>query len=408
MIEFVLLSALLVVTALLLVVPPLLGRGARRRAHTAKRAQAEVVVGVLREQLAELKAEHAAGSIDDASFERSRSEIEQRVLEEGLVAEDGADQRPSKAWAIALILVVPLSAALVYGFIGEPDALDPATHVAQPDPQDVTPEQFAALVDQLAERLEQDASDETGWIMLARSYMMLGKFEAATQTWEKLRDRAPDSPDALAEWAEVLVAAREGDFEGEPRRLIERALELDPQHFKALALAGAAAFERAEYALASEYWERILKQVPQEDPAYASVIASINEARTRGGMELMDVPAEARMLTINGNIRLSEGLLDTGVAPDATVFIFARPAEGGMPFAAIRFPASALPTTFDFTDAQRINNGALPDEVVLAARISQTGDATPQAGDLESTTLRVTPGASGVELLIDRVVEQKE
>lgn len=405
MIEFVLFSALLVACALLLLVPPLLGRGARRRAHATKREQAEVTIGVLREQLVDLKAEHAAAKIDDAAFERSRAEIEQRVLEEGMVVEDGADQRPAAGWAITLILIVPLSALLVYGFIGEPDALDPKTHVAQTNPEDVTPEQFAGLVEQLAERLEADPSDETGWIMLARSYMMLGQFDTAAETWARLRDNAPDSPEVLTEWADLLVAARQGDFEGEPRRLIERALEVAPTHFKALALAGAAAFERQDYNGASAYWERILTEVPEDDPAYASVIASINEARSRGGMELFDVPASARLLGVDGSIRLAERLADSRMPADAVVYIFARPPEGGMPFAAIRFPASAMPTRFDFRDAQRISNAPLPDEIVVAARISMNGDAAPSSGDLESATLLVSPGATNIELVIDRVLE---
>jgi cytochrome c-type biogenesis protein CcmH len=404
-IEFAILSALLVAGALLLVLPPLLGRGARRRAHAAKRAQAEVAIGVLREQLVELKADHAAGKVDDAAFERNRIEIEQRVLEEGQVVEDGADQRPARLWALALVLVVPLSAMLVYGFIGKPEALDPATHVAQPSPQDVTPEQFAGLVAQLAERLDKDPSDETGWMMLARSYMMLGQFDVAAQTWSKLRDRAPDSPDVLTEWADLLVAAGQGNFEGEPLRLIERALELAPTHFKALALAGAAAFERQDYRTASDYWARILDDLPEGDPARASVVASINEARSRAGLDLLEVPASADALTLRGSVRLSEALKESQLPESAIVFIFARPAEGGMPFAAIRFPASALPTTFDFSNAQRINDGPLPDEVVVAARISMNGDAAPQAGDLESLTLRAAPGANGIELLIDRVRE---
>lgn len=405
MIEFVLLSVLLVACALLMVVPPLFGRGAQRRAQAEKQAQTEVAIGVLREQLADLKAEHAAGRIDDEQFERTRAEIETRVLEEGQVQELRADLSPSRLWAVALILLVPLSAAVVYLAIGEPEALDPATHVAQTNPDEVTPEQFAGLVKQLAERLETGEGDETGWIMLARSYMMTGQFDTAAQTWSRLRERAPDSPDVLTEWADVLVAAAKGDFEGEPRRLIERALELQPTHFKALALAGAAAFERADYKQASTYWERILTEVPADDPAYASVIASINEARARGGMELLDVPASARLLTLNGSIRLSERLLESSMPADAVVYIFARPPEAGMPYAAIRFPANALPTQFDFANAQRINESQLPEEVVLAARISMNGDAAPRAGDLESATLRVAPGAGGIELVIDRVLE---
>lgn len=406
MIEFALLSALLVAGALLLVVPPLFGRGARRRAQAGKRAQAEVAIGVLREQLADLKADHAAGRIDDEQFERTRAEIEARALEEGRVVEAEADPSPSRGWAVALILLVPLTAVLVYGAIGEPDALDPANHVAQPAAGDVTPEQFAGLVKQLADRIERgETTDPTGWIMLARSYMMLGQFDTAAETWSRLRERAPDSADVLTEWADLLIAARKGDFEGEPRRLIERALELEPGHFKALALAGAAAFERADYAQASAYWERILKAVPEDDPAYASVVSSINEARARGGMELLAVPASARRLTLSGRITLSERLAGSSMPTDAVVYIFARPPGGGMPFAAIRFPANALPTTFDFSAAQRINQDALPEEVAVAARISMNGDAAPRAGDMESAVLHAAPGADGIELVIDRVLE---
>lgn len=407
MIEFALLSALLVAGALLLVVPPLIGRGARRRAHAAKRAQAEVAIGVLREQLGELKAEHAAGKIDEAAYERTRAEIEQRVLEEGMVVEDGADPRPSKAWAIGLALAVPLAAVLVYGVIGEPEALDPEVRLAQPHPlpQDVTPDQFAGLVAQLAERLENDPSDPTGWMMLARSYMMLGQFDVAAQTWARIGARAPEEAMVLAEWADLLVASQQGDFEGEPVRLIERALALEPDNFKALALAGAAAFERADYAGAAARWEQILEQVPQQDEAYASVVASVNEARARAGMELLPTPeAAATALSLRGNVRLSSAL-SAELPPEAVVFIFARAPEGGIPFAAIRFPAADLPTSFSFANAQRMNDAPLPAEVVVAARVSMRGDVAPQAGDLEGMPLRVRPDENGVELLIDRVRE---
>lgn len=225
---FILLSAALAAVALLFVLPPLLGRGARRRAHTARRDQAEVAIAVLREQLAELKIEHAAGKLGDESFERSRAEIEQRVLEEGRVVEDGADLRPSRAWALAMALLVPLAAVLVYSAVGEPQALDPNTHVAQANPGDITPEQFSKMVEQLAERLEDDPADENAWMMLARSYLMLGNYEVAAATWSRIGEEVPENASVLTEWAEVLVGSQEGDFDGETRRLIERALELEP------------------------------------------------------------------------------------------------------------------------------------------------------------------------------------
>lgn len=408
---FILLSAALAAVALLFVLPPLLGRGARRRAHTARRDQAEVAIAVLREQLAELKIEHAAGKLGDESFERSRAEIEQRVLEEGRVVEDGADLRPSRAWALAMALLVPLAAVLVYSAVGEPQALDPNTHVAQANPGDITPEQFSKMVEQLAERLEDDPADENAWMMLARSYLMLGNYEVAAATWSRIGEEVPENASVLTEWAEVLVGSQEGDFDGEPRRLIERALELEPDHFKALALAGAAAFESGDHVQAAARWEQILEQISPQDPSYASVLASVNEARSQGGLPPLATAAGAEsgaasgLEQLRGTIRLSAQLAEQELPEQATVFIFVRAPEGGMPFAALRFPATELPREFDFAEAQRMNEAPLPSEVVVGARVSMSGDAAPQSGDLETLPLRIQPGTDLAELLIDRIRE---
>ena len=412
---FVLLAALLLAATLLFVLPPLFGRATRHTADDEKHQQAEVTVGLLRDQLAELKAEHAAGRVDDAEFAHARTELEERVLAEGRVLEKGIDRRPAKFWALGLTLIVPLMAALTYVSIGEPDALDPTTHVGQaPGGQQFTPEQISEMVGGLVDKLEEDPTDERGWAMLARAYNVLGQFDTAQQTWARIGADIPANAMLMADWADLLVAAQEGDFTGEPTRLITRALELEPDNFKALALAGAAAFEAGEYAAASQHWEGILAQVPREDPAYAAVVDSINEARQRGGMTPLvgeDVapaenaaPAGSEALRIVGHVAIGEGLSDD-LPEQATVFVFARPVEGGMPFAALRIPAGELPVNFNFAAAQRMNPAPLPDEVELVARMSMAGAVSAQAGDIESAPLIVSPDESGVELLLDRRLE---
>lgn len=408
---FLLLAALLLAVALLFVLLPLFGRGTRHKADGEKRQQAEVAIGLLRDQLAELKAEHAVGRVDDAEFSRTRTELEERVLAEGRVAEGSMDTRPAKFWALGLIVMAPLVAVLTYVSIGEPDALDPATHVAQaPGGQQFTPEQVSEMVVGLVDRLEDDPTDERGWAMLARAYNVLGQFDMAQQTWARIGANIPANAMLMADWADLLVAAQEGDFNGEPMRLIERALELEPDNFKALALAGAAAFEAGEYAAASQHWENILDQVPAEDPAYAAVIESINEARQRGGMALLEgsespaEPADSEALRIVGRVAIGDGLVE-GLPEQATVFVFARSVEGGMPFAALRIPASELPVGFDFAPAQRMNPAPLPDEVELVARLSMSGAVSAQAGDIESVPLVVSPDESDVELLLDHMLE---
>lgn len=411
---FVILAAALVAGALLLVVPPMLGLGARRRAQVAHQRQAETALAVLREQRADLEAERAAGHIGEAEYARAQRELEQRALEEGQAVEEGADLRPSRLAALGLVLCVPLASAAVYLAVGEPDGLDPAAavapHAQRGGGEELTPERLAALVEQLAQRLEANPADETGWAMLARSYLMLGDVEGGARTWSRIGDLAPDNAAILADWADILVSAENGEFSAESRAMLERALELDPEQFKALALSGAAAYQAEDFAGASGYWERILDLIPANDPAFESVVGSINEARSRGGMEPFvpaDAPAAppaAAELSLTGQVSVAPELTDA-LTDDSVVFVFIRAPEGGLPFAAIRLPAQELPAYFDFAGAQRMNEAPLPERVVVVARVSASGDPMPQAGDLEGESDLIDPHADELTLVIDRVRE---
>lgn len=415
---FVILATALVAGALLLVVPPLLGMGARARAQVQRQRQAETALVVLREQRAELEADHAAGRLDAAEYARARAELEQRALDEGQAADTASDAGPARLWAVIVVLAVPLAALGVYLMLGEPDGLDPEKIVAE-QRHDMNPEQMAVLVAQLADRLDADPSDPTGWMMLARAYAILGDVDGAVATWRRIGAKAPEQPDVLADWADILVAGQEGNFDGEPDRLVAKVLALDPDNVKGLALAGTAAFLRNDFATAATYWERILAHINPGEPVYASVLGSLNEARQKAGMApIAPAPVPAPVdgapganagepsapLSLRGTVELSPALAER-TAPDQTVFVFVRPAGGGMPIAALRLRVADLPASFDFRDAQRMQEGPLPERVAVGARLSMRGDASAQPGDLESAATTVTPDASGIVLSIDRVRE---
>lgn len=421
MIVFLILATILVAGALLLVIPPMLGASARAREHAQRQEQARTVLVVLREQLAELDAELAAGRIVQADYQRSREELEQRALAEGGVAEAGIDVRPARSWAVALVVVVPLLAVLVYLILGSPEGLDPAKAKPQVEAgHQITPEQMKAMVVQLAERLEREPNDVQGWMMLGRSFAVMQDFKGAVATWGKIGARVPDNPDILADWADLLAGAAGRKFGGDPDRLIARALELEPQHVKALALAGTSAFQRQDFAGASALWERILQKMQPGEGVYGAILGSINDARAKGGMPLLNPPGAAQVaslpsaagqqtagetsapLAVRGRVSLSPELAKQA-GPDDTVFVFARPPQGGMPLAALRFRASELPVEFDFATAARMSQGAVPAQIGIGARLSKQGSASASAGDLESAPVAVAPDAAGVSVVIDRV-----
>lgn len=405
MIAFAILAGLMLAGALLWVLYPLFSVRAQTSAGHERQRQTETALAVLREQLAELDAERAAGRVDDAAYARNREELERRALEEGQGGDDAADGGPSPAWGVALLLVVPLTAALVYLAVGEPDGLEPQQVAGQ---QGFTPEQIEEMVGGLAARLEREPDNVEGWAMLARSYLVLEDYPKALATYARLGELRPDDPDVLADWADVMAATREGDVSGEPERLVLKALDLDPGHFKARALAGTAAYQRGDFAGAASHWELILAAIPPGNEAAATVRASIDEARGRAGMPPLP-PAEPApqaadtALKLQGRLAIAEALR-AQVAADDTVFVFVRPAEGGMPLAALRYRAGELPRDFSFEDVPLMTGDApVPERLVVMARVSKSGDATARAGDLEGAVSGLAPDAGGVNLVIDTV-----
>lgn len=402
---FLILAGLMVAGALLMLVPPVL-KGARRE---AEQEQAGAALVVLREQLAELEAERAAGRLDVETYANSRDELERRALEEGQAADaaiSASKAGPAKGWAAGLAVMVPVLAVVGYLAFGEPEALDPANHVAETG-GDFTREQVEQMVGTLVARLENEPDNVEGWSILARTYTMLQDYPKAAAAYEHLAGLLPDNADVITEWADA-TAASEGSVLGKAEPLVERALAIDPGHPKALAIAGTMAYQRGDFAGAAAQWEKILARIPPGAEMARGVIESVNEARQKAGMAPLAQPGPAAAaapgpITLNGRLEIAPGLRDR-LAADDTVFVFARTAQGGPPVAALRFRGADLPLSFSFEQATMMGS-EIPPTVTLGARVAKGGAAAAGAGDLEGAIEDVAIDASGVSLVIDRVRE---
>jgi cytochrome c-type biogenesis protein CcmH len=258
MTQFAIYATLLIVVAAAFLVPPL-WLGLRRNDTKASRKEANLAV--FRDQLSELEREKTAGTLADADFDQARRELQRRLLEEvAPEAEDAGEATygPSRRTAIALLLLLPVLAVVAYGILGNPKALDPAQTAAAPK---VTPEQINAMVARLAERMQANPDDMPGWLMLARSYKTMGRYEEAAAAYARAEKVIDDDPELLASYAETLAMASGNGLKGKPGQLIARALKIDPQHPHSLFLAGAAAMEAGDNKQGIAYWEALLPQV---------------------------------------------------------------------------------------------------------------------------------------------------
>lgn len=397
---FWLIASALLVLALGIVLPSLLrGRGEARGSD-------EVNLAIHRDRLAELQRERDEGRLSEAEFAEARAELEARVLDD-LRADPRRPARPARGGAIAVALLLPiLTVALYLRFGGEAPSAPPAGAQLPQDPQ-AQLEFIRANVEQLRRRAETNPDDLEAWLMLGRSYVVLQRYDDAVTALDRARGRFGEQPQLLAELAEALAYRGGGALGGEPLSLIRRALAQNPDHPKALWLAGLAAMQAERPDAAAGHWQRLLGVLPADSGAAAQVRRLLAELRTR--------PAPAAPVESEATVRLPVSVrLDPALAgqvpADATVFILARAANGPRaPLAVLRRQASELPLEVVLDDTMAMVPGmnltAFP-QVVVEARVSRSGNAASSAGDLLGRSEPLAPGEGGrVELLIDSVVE---
>jgi cytochrome c-type biogenesis protein CcmH len=286
-------------------------------------------------------------------------------------------------------------------------------------------EQMAALVERLAERMKANPQDAEGWVMLGRSYAAMGRAEDALMALDKAVKLQPEEATILADYADALAVRNGRTLDGEPMQFIERALKADPNHVKALVLAGTAHFNRGDYAGAVRYWDRVAQVGSPDHPLVPVAADGAAEARARGKLPAASAaaaPAASALAavtsasaaapgagSVSGTVTIAPDLL-AKVSPDDAVFIVARAAEGSrMPLALLRKQVKDLPATFTLDDSMAMSPAAKlsgAPKIVVGARVSKTGQAMPQPGDLEGTSDPVAPGgAKGVKVQIAGVVK---
>jgi cytochrome c-type biogenesis protein CcmH len=410
MIVFWLVAGALGVIAILALVLPLLGRGGGSKPVVGS----EVNLSVYRDQLRELEADRAAGTLDDIQYQNARTDLEARVLEDPSVTEDSPNLAVGAKWSrasiVAAVIAVPLLAVSLYFLLGTPAGLEskiPTASVDEAHP--ATPEQFEAMVTWLAERLKAEPDNADGWVMLARSYVALNRYQDASIAYSRAVALQPNNAFVLADYADILAMLKQ-TLQGEPEKMIQRALQVDPVNLKALSLAGSAAFERKDYQGAISSWQKILGLIPADSPVVSSIKGSIAEARglaahpSAGSVASTAAPSKAVDGSVSGTISLDPAL-KAQVAETDTVFVFARAVEGGRkpPLAVLRKTVKDLPLVFTLDDSMAMVPGlnlSSEAKVIVGARISKSGKIVANSGDLEGLSKPVNNNQKGVVIVI--------
>jgi cytochrome c-type biogenesis protein CcmH len=410
------LTAAMAALAVLFVVVPML----RARAGSGP-SEVEANLEVLQGQRREIEADIAAGALPADSRDEALAELVGRAATD-LAPVPAAAASAGRPWpaAVAAGVAIPVLAFGLYLAIGSPATLDPLVMAAATGK--IEDGQIVAMVESLAAKMKDRPDDATGWSLLARSLSSLGRYKESAEAYEKLARLTPGDPQVLADYADIVGMAQGRRLTGKAETLIRQALEIDPKHPKALALAASAAADAGNLPASLQYWQRLAESLPPESDDAREVGQIIMQLRQQAQASGINLPPPGEAPTATAAARsetAAPGQSVSGsvaIAPDIagklsggeTVFILAR-AEGGprTPLAVIRAVARELPMRFALDDSQAMAPGvniSSASAVRIEARVSRTGNVIPQSGDLVGTSAPVKPGARDVKIVVDKVV----
>ena len=423
MLLFWILASLIMLAALVLVVPALMRAGA-----SGRDVPGDANVALYRERLAELDRERDRGEVDAQRYAALRED-----LERGLLADIGRQESPRAAahpppyWmAVTIAVVVPVCGLTIYLWLGSPHALDsrspPPATVAGTEP---TPS-VEAMIASLAAGLADNPADGDGWLLLGRSQVVLERFDAAIRAFERAHALLGDEPTLLVDWAEAEAGMAGSRFPANALRRLDRALELDPDHEKALWLGGFAAAQNGRTDIAIARWERLLalqaagsreesivtellaqlRGTGDTTPAASSDATESTQSTEAVGSTSGDAPADGARIVV-----------EVGIAPDLAVelgasepvFVFARaPAGTGPPVAVARTVVGALPTTIVLDESNAMVPSmslASVERVLVTARVARSGTANRTSGDVEGVSGPVAVAdPAPVEIVLSQIV----
>lgn len=410
-----------VAIALAFVLPVLM----RARSGTEKAARRDVNIAVYRDQLQEMEADRANGLLSAEQFQSAKRELEVRLADDALSAEDAPQAGPagSRKLGYAMGAALPVAAFGLYFWLGNPMSLIAIAN-AEPAPAQPAMAQaqgehdFMKMIERVEEKIRANPEDGAAWAMLAKTYAATEQWPQALQAYEKAAKLMPQDASVLSGYAEALAVDNKHALAGKPMVWVKKALAADPEDIKGLELAGVNAFQEQDFAQAILYFQKLHGLLPPESPYAQDILAAQKEAENRlarNGGAVPGISANAQATTdkaapvapgasIKGRIDIAPALKSRLAANDV-LFVFARAGENGPPVAAMRASASQFPLEFELNDSMAMN----PDNtlsqhkrVMLVARVSKSGSPMAQAGDFEGTLSNVNVGVSGVKLLIDQ------
>ena len=383
-----------------------------RQKESAQVSRMQVNKALYESKLEELQADLEQGLLDPSEYQQSEQELQRSLLSDVKVSERSSvtQKRSNLGMVVLLTIALPLSAILLYQQFTTYIANDEYNEQQKLAQQAQTIQQS---IEDLEQRLQDKPDDLEGWKILGQSYVVMQQFNKAVGAYSQAAALSDYSdPDLLVLLAETSSFANDGVFGTIENALLEQALAVNPKHERALWYAGYAAYSEDDYQAAVAYWQTLLSLVPADrNDVRDSLNKFVADAREKAGLEAAPAEQAALARVLYVQVTVAQELAKNYQDSD-TVFIYARAKNGPkMPLSLVRVPLSALPIKVELTEATSMlpnMNLRSFEQVEVLARISPSGQAISQAGDLISAAVSVDFSQDSeheLEVSIQRVIE---
>jgi cytochrome c-type biogenesis protein CcmH len=386
-IQFLIIAGCLVLIALAFVLPPLW------RIYPVADSgmpddQDQRNILIARQRLSELQEQRQTGALSQSQYDEQFAELEQALSDDLDILNHASVSKSQGHWMVYLVaLLVPLLAGSLYLTLGNVQAISHSVEMASADPETPSVPDINLMIAGLAERLKADPNDAQGWLMLGRSYKYLEQYPQAVDAFANAYRLLGDQAEVMLLYAEAIAYGNNKNLTGKPAELITKALALEPENLNALWLGGMVKAQQNDSPAAIKMWRKLEALLPPGSEArheMQTLLAKMGSPVSKGAGQSAQTSNKSTV-SVDVDVSLAPAL-QKSVKPADTVFIYAQALSGPkMPIAIVRKQVADLPVTVNLNDTMammpevKLSNF---DKVKLLARISKSGNAMTQAGDL--------------------------
>ncbi|MSP88683.1 MAG: c-type cytochrome biogenesis protein CcmI [Alphaproteobacteria bacterium] len=253
---------------------------------------------VFKDQLDEIARDRAAGHFSEDQAAAARVEVERRLLAAAADRPPPPDKpigaRGARISAAAAVLALPALGFVLYLAVGQPDKPDQPLALRNLRHPDAQAGEIADMVERLRTRLQTEPGDIEGWMMLGRSYRVMGRLPESAEAYREAAQRSDGDPAALSAYGEALIYASDGVVTPPAQAAFSETLRKQAGDPRARFYLALARVQAGDVAGGLADWRALDADSPADAPWLTTLRERIAEATRMLNLDLARLPPLAR------------------------------------------------------------------------------------------------------------------